>query len=82
MLVSSDTRSGDQGSRRRRAANSEESRMPRATKDELSDAQFEKVLMAMVEQMHLQHEELKKLFAALAFRETPSRRSARIDTIS
>ncbi|KIH46292.1 hypothetical protein ANCDUO_23654 [Ancylostoma duodenale] len=40
--------------------------MPRATEDKPSESQLEKVLMAMVEQMRLQHEEMKTLFAALS----------------
>ncbi|KIH68274.1 hypothetical protein ANCDUO_01394 [Ancylostoma duodenale] len=70
--------SGDQGFRRKKTGiqkkedrdsekrRSEESRMPRATEDEPSESQLEKVMVTMVEQMRLQHKEMKTLFAALA----------------
>ncbi|RCN50732.1 hypothetical protein ANCCAN_03117 [Ancylostoma caninum] len=44
----------------------EEPRMRRATEDKPSGSQLRKVLMAMFEQMRLQHEKMKTLFATFA----------------
>ncbi|KAK6761812.1 hypothetical protein RB195_022774 [Necator americanus] len=65
-LSRSPIRDQEEGGRKRRVNESKALKMPRRTEVKASELQFENFLAAMVEQMRIQHEEMKTLLTAMA----------------